>query len=310
MWYEATSGARDRRWLLADDLGSVVAVTDRYGRAMRINTYDPFGLPNTNNLGRFQFAGREWLPEGGIIHKRARAYLPNLGRFLQTDPIGLAGGLNLYAYAENNPMSATDPWGLSPQQCPQPEPETTICQTVIVPGTRPTTPTPVPGLNAGTPTLADGPTGAHTPQESVQCGTALSAPGNRGQTTSSRRAQIRREFQQSLNQAIASERAMGSGARDGGALFAWGYELGRNTSRLAPGSGSWIKGQTNSQDGNMLFGAATSELGIPTWAAQLFGHIDELGDDIAAQVGIRPKDNSFGFDSAESQAAIKRGAGC
>jgi RHS repeat-associated protein len=122
MWYEATSGARDRRWLLADDLGSVVAVTDRFGRAMRINTYGPFGLPNTNNLGRFQFAGREWLPEGGIIHKRARAYLPNLGRFLQTDPIGLAGGLNLYAYAENNPMSATDPWGLAPTSPPAPLP--------------------------------------------------------------------------------------------------------------------------------------------------------------------------------------------
>lgn len=91
--------ARDRRWLLADDLGSIVAVTDTAGRAMRINTYGSFGLPNTKNLGRFQFAAREWLPEIGILHNRARACMPGIGRFRQTDPIGMAGGMNLYEYA-------------------------------------------------------------------------------------------------------------------------------------------------------------------------------------------------------------------
>lgn len=112
MWYEATSGARDRRWLLADDLGSIVAVTDQTGRAMRINTYGPYGMPNTNNLGRFQFAAREWLPEIGISHNRARAYMPGLGRFLQPDPIGVEGGMNLYEYAGGNPMTFTDPLGM------------------------------------------------------------------------------------------------------------------------------------------------------------------------------------------------------
>jgi RHS repeat-associated protein len=91
--------ARDRRWLLADDLGSIVAVTDKAGHAMRINTQRPYGQPNTNNLGRFQFAAREWLPEIGVSHNRARAYMPGIGRFLQTDPIGMAGGMNLYEYA-------------------------------------------------------------------------------------------------------------------------------------------------------------------------------------------------------------------
>ncbi|HEN8204738.1 TPA: RHS repeat-associated core domain-containing protein [Proteus mirabilis] len=41
-----------------------------------------------------------------------RYYAPDLGRFTQLDPIGLAGGLNLYAYAPN-PLTWVDPWGLS-----------------------------------------------------------------------------------------------------------------------------------------------------------------------------------------------------
>jgi len=45
---------------------------------------------------------------------RMRHYGPELGRFLQPDPSGLAGGINLYAYASNNPLRWFDPWGLNP----------------------------------------------------------------------------------------------------------------------------------------------------------------------------------------------------
>nr|WP_239060576.1 RHS repeat-associated core domain-containing protein [Proteus mirabilis] len=41
-----------------------------------------------------------------------RYYAPDLGRFTQQDPIGLAGGINLYAYAPN-PLTWVDPWGWS-----------------------------------------------------------------------------------------------------------------------------------------------------------------------------------------------------
>lgn len=41
---------------------------------MRINTQRPYGQPNTNNLGRFQFAAREWLPEIGVSHNRAHLF--------------------------------------------------------------------------------------------------------------------------------------------------------------------------------------------------------------------------------------------
>ena len=49
---------------------------------------------------------------GGYVYLRNRWYDPKTGRFLSQDPIGLAGGVNLYAYAGNNPIAFEDPFGL------------------------------------------------------------------------------------------------------------------------------------------------------------------------------------------------------
>jgi RHS repeat-associated protein len=50
----------------------------------------------------------------GLEYKRARVYDPQTGRFTQEDPIGLAGGLNLYGYAGGDPVNFSDPFGLCP----------------------------------------------------------------------------------------------------------------------------------------------------------------------------------------------------
>lgn len=52
--------------------------------------------------------------KAGTLYRRARYYEPATGRFTQEDPIGLAGGMNLYGYAGGDPVTYSDPFGLCP----------------------------------------------------------------------------------------------------------------------------------------------------------------------------------------------------
>ena len=75
-------------------------------------------------MTRYGYAGA-WGHEGGpslwgsassdpgFLHVGARWYDPAMGRFLQRDPIGIVGGLNIYAYVGNSPLMWIDPSGLS-----------------------------------------------------------------------------------------------------------------------------------------------------------------------------------------------------
>ena len=57
---------------------------------------------------------RDQQDASGLLYRRNRYYDPGTGRFTQEDPIGLAGGLNLYGYASGDPVNFSDPFGLCP----------------------------------------------------------------------------------------------------------------------------------------------------------------------------------------------------
>ncbi|HST35422.1 MAG TPA: RHS repeat-associated core domain-containing protein [Allosphingosinicella sp.] len=106
-----------------DERGSVIAQSDGAGAVTGINRYDEYGIPASTNTGRFQYTGQMWLAELGLQHSRARAYSPTMGRFLQPDPIGYAGGMNLQAYVSNDPVNLVDPTGLDEEEA-EPDPDT------------------------------------------------------------------------------------------------------------------------------------------------------------------------------------------
>jgi RHS repeat-associated protein len=94
--------------------GHVKALIDASNNVVTKYDYTPWGEVDatgtvTQPLG---YMAREYDETIGLYNVRARWYDPHQGRFVSEDPIGLAGGINPYAYAGNDPVNHTDPSGL------------------------------------------------------------------------------------------------------------------------------------------------------------------------------------------------------
>jgi RHS repeat-associated protein len=99
----------------ADGLGSITAIVDTTRNVVERYSYDTYGKPTqqTGFRNSFTYTGREWDKETGLYYYRARYYDPMDGRFIGKDPISYMGGINVFAYVQNNPINWIDPFGLA-----------------------------------------------------------------------------------------------------------------------------------------------------------------------------------------------------
>jgi RHS repeat-associated protein len=103
-------------FFLKNHLGSIAEITDIYQNTVKTYDYDAFGniLGEDGSLAHnaFTYTAREYHPRSGLYYYRARWYDPEIGRFITQDPIGFLGGMNLYVYVGNDPVTYIDPLGL------------------------------------------------------------------------------------------------------------------------------------------------------------------------------------------------------
>ncbi|MDQ1923322.1 RHS repeat-associated core domain-containing protein [Massilia pseudoviolaceinigra] len=110
-------------YIYADHLGTPRVITRASTNQMvwRWDSSNPFGddAPdeNPNSQSKFtcnlRFPGQYYDRETGLYYNYYRHYDPQTGRYIESDPIGLIGGINTYAYVDSDPLGSIDPLGLA-----------------------------------------------------------------------------------------------------------------------------------------------------------------------------------------------------
>jgi RHS repeat-associated protein len=101
-----------------DHLGSIREMLDDSGVKKARYDYDPYGRREANQIpsgaveADFGFTGQYFHAPSGLSFAMFRAYDADSGRWLNRDPLGERGGLNLYGFVENNPINKVDATGL------------------------------------------------------------------------------------------------------------------------------------------------------------------------------------------------------
>ncbi len=102
-------------YFATDQVGSVTALFNSAGQVLNQYKYRPFGEMESVSeqiVNPLRFTAREYDTSTELYYYRNRWYDPQLGRFISEDPIGVAGGINAYAYVQNDPINYADPMGL------------------------------------------------------------------------------------------------------------------------------------------------------------------------------------------------------
>ena len=110
------------RYQFGNHLGSASIETDQAAKVISYEEYHPFGTTSYQAMDkdtkaaakRYRYTGMERDEESGFGYHGGRYFIPWLGRWLTTDPGGIQGGLNLYAYSNNNPVRFVDVNGQDP----------------------------------------------------------------------------------------------------------------------------------------------------------------------------------------------------
>jgi RHS repeat-associated protein len=116
-----TSGTSQVFYIHSDQINTAREISNAAGVKVWEGDPEPFGanLPNENPAGQGaftynpRFPGQYFDRETGLHYNYYRDYDPQTGRYVQSDPIGLAAGINTYNYVDGKPLSAVDPSGLA-----------------------------------------------------------------------------------------------------------------------------------------------------------------------------------------------------